>query len=113
MLIPRITIEARDYPIHFKRKQFPVKLSYALNEIEEFKEQTQKTLSETQNKLEETQNKLDKTEIKLDEILTEMMANKTNLKNFKEALSQKHKKSISVQRKSPTKRLKSCIVDAY
>ncbi|XP_076055149.1 ATP-dependent DNA helicase PIF6-like [Oratosquilla oratoria] len=30
VMIPRITLEAQDTPVHFKRKQFPVKLSYAL-----------------------------------------------------------------------------------
>ncbi|XP_076057277.1 uncharacterized protein LOC143034816 [Oratosquilla oratoria] len=30
VLIPRITLEAQDTPVHFKRKQFPVKLSYAM-----------------------------------------------------------------------------------
>ncbi|XP_076054464.1 ATP-dependent DNA helicase Pif1-like [Oratosquilla oratoria] len=30
VLIPRIVLESQDTPIHFKRKQFPVKLSYAM-----------------------------------------------------------------------------------
>ncbi|XP_076032462.1 uncharacterized protein LOC143020185 [Oratosquilla oratoria] len=30
VIIPRITLEAQDTPVHFKRKQFPVKLSYAM-----------------------------------------------------------------------------------
>ncbi|XP_076044745.1 ATP-dependent DNA helicase Pif1-like [Oratosquilla oratoria] len=30
VLIPRITLEAQDTPVHFKRKQFPVKLSYTM-----------------------------------------------------------------------------------
>ncbi|XP_076038224.1 ATP-dependent DNA helicase Pif1-like [Oratosquilla oratoria] len=30
VLIPRITLEATDTPVQFKRKQFPVKLSYAM-----------------------------------------------------------------------------------
>ncbi|XP_076058597.1 ATP-dependent DNA helicase Pif1-like [Oratosquilla oratoria] len=29
-MIPRITLEAQDTPVNFKRKQFPVKLSYAM-----------------------------------------------------------------------------------
>ncbi|XP_076029349.1 uncharacterized protein LOC143018112 [Oratosquilla oratoria] len=30
VLLPRITLEATDTPVYFKRKQFPVKLSYAM-----------------------------------------------------------------------------------
>ncbi|XP_076030474.1 ATP-dependent DNA helicase Pif1-like [Oratosquilla oratoria] len=39
VLLPRITLESTDTPVHFKRKQFPVKLSYAMT-INKSQEQT-------------------------------------------------------------------------